>query len=368
MEIAKLGERATAVLHIVDNKRRAYTQPVERLICELVSESTGEKIDCSVKKTEASGQYEISYQATSRGRHQLHIVLEGKHIIGSPFPVLVKIPFPDKALMAITGGQTDSGEWHSLSWPWGVAINSKGNIVVAEYGGERNCVSVINPAEPEKVIKLLYSNRPVGVAVDDEDNILVTDVGNNRIQKFTSDGILATPDNLGLNWPAGIAIHPRSKKLYVADNNNHCIKILNSSDLTFFNSFGSYGSGAGQVNWPFDVAFDSTGYVYVADYGNNRIQVFTAEGTFVTMFGRYGSGYGELNGPIGIYIDSEDVVYVSELGNNRVSLFTREGTFLKSFGSRGSQLGQFNGPRGIALDKEENVYVADLDNNRIQKF
>ena len=109
MEIAKLGERATAVLHVVDNKRRAYTKPVESLICELVSESTGEKIDCSVKKTEASGQYEISYQATSRGRHQLHIVLEGKHIIGSPFHVLVKRLFPDKALKAITGGQTDSG-------------------------------------------------------------------------------------------------------------------------------------------------------------------------------------------------------------------------------------------------------------------
>ena len=83
--------------------------------------------------------------------------------------------------------------------------------------------------------------------MDGEDNILVTDFINDGIQKFTSDGkfMLAAPNNLGLNWPAGIAIHPRSKELYVADNNNHCIKILNSSDLTFFNSFGSYGSGDG---------------------------------------------------------------------------------------------------------------------------
>ena len=102
------------------------------------------KIDCSVKKTEASGQYEISYQATSRGRHQLHIVLEGKHIIGSPFPVFVKQPLPGTALKAITGGYTDSGEWHNLNYPWGVAVN------------RRNYVSVINPAEPEEVIQLLH--------------------------------------------------------------------------------------------------------------------------------------------------------------------------------------------------------------------
>ena len=92
LEVAKLGERATAVLHIVDDGGKPYMKPVvqETLTCELVSESTGEKIDCSMKKTEGSGEYEISYQATSRGRHQLHIKVEGEHIKGSPFSILVK--------------------------------------------------------------------------------------------------------------------------------------------------------------------------------------------------------------------------------------------------------------------------------------
>jgi hypothetical protein len=125
LEVAQLGERATAVLHVVDNERKAYTKPVESLICELVSESTGVKIDCSTKKTEVSGQYEISYQATSRGRHQLNIILEGKHIIGSPFPVLVKTPLDQlgKPMKTITGGYTDSEEWHKLDQPHGVAVN-----------------------------------------------------------------------------------------------------------------------------------------------------------------------------------------------------------------------------------------------------
>ena len=137
LEVAKLGERATAVLHIVNNEHKAYTKPVETLTCELVSESTGEKIDCSVKKTEASGQYEISYQATSQGRHQLHIKVEEKHIIGSSFTVFVKLPLEKlvTATDAITGGRTDSGELHNLSEPWGVVIDSKGNIIVTENEG-----------------------------------------------------------------------------------------------------------------------------------------------------------------------------------------------------------------------------------------
>ena len=119
LEVVKLGERATAVLHVVDSKRRVYTKPVESLICELVSESTGEKIDCSVKKTEASGQYEINYQATSRGWHQLHMIVEGKHIKGSPVLVLVKLPLDQLG----TTKKTITGS--GVEQPRGVAINSK---------------------------------------------------------------------------------------------------------------------------------------------------------------------------------------------------------------------------------------------------
>ena len=79
LEVAKLGERATAVLHVVDDEHKAYTKSVESLVCKLVSESAGEKMDCSVRKIEASSKYEISYQTTrlSRGRHQLHIIFGG---------------------------------------------------------------------------------------------------------------------------------------------------------------------------------------------------------------------------------------------------------------------------------------------------
>jgi tripartite motif-containing protein 2/3/tripartite motif-containing protein 71 len=356
LEVAKLGERLTAVLHIVDDERKAYTKPVKSLICELVSESTGEKIDCSVKKTAASGQYEISYQATSRGRHQLHIKMEGEHIKGSPFPVTVKLPVEKLG----TPIKTISG----VKFPWGVAFCSKGNIIVAEYGG--HCISIFNPKGEE--IKSFGSqgsghgqfNNPEGVAVDDSDNILVADYENNRIQKFTSCGKFITA--VKSKSPVGIAVHPQSQNVYVVSYSDRCIQILNP-DLTFSSSFGSPGSGDGQFSSPYDVAFDSTGNVYVVNFFQDYIQVFTAKGQFLRKFGRPGSP--QLTS---ICIDSEDVVYVAENINHCVSVFNCEGQFLTSFGSQGAGSGHFDRPRGIAVTKNGVVYVADSANNRLQSF
>ena len=75
---------------------------------------------------------------------------------------------------------------------------------------------------------------------------------------------------------------------------------------------GSIYSGDGQFNFPWDVAFDNTGNVYVADTSGHRIQVFTAEGKFLRKFGKKGSGDGELDFPSSVSIDCDDIVYVTE--------------------------------------------------------
>ena len=89
--------------------------------------------------------------------------------------------------------------------------------------------------------------------------------------------------------------------------------------------FGKAGRGKGQFDGVYGVACDSTGKVYVTDFGNHRVQVFTAEGKFLRKFGRRGEGRGELNSPHGITVDTNDLVYVSEYSNHRVSVFTSEG-------------------------------------------
>ena len=367
LEVAEPGERVTTVLHVVDQKGKAYSTPVETLTCELVSESTGEKIDCSVKKTEASGQYEISYQATSGRRHQLHIEVEGEHIKGSPFTVTVKLPVQKLS----TPIKTISG----LKQPWGMAVNQRGELIVAE--GDGHCISIFSPTG-EKLRSFGSQGsgpgqflHPKGITIDDDGNILVADTSNHRIQKFTPDikhitSVGSRGSNcLQFNLPAGVAISPITKKIAISEWNNNRVQILNP-DLTFHSSIGSYGSGNGQFDGPHDVAFDSAGNMYVTNAKNNHIQVFNPEGQFLRQFG--GQGNEELDFPAGISIDSDDTVYVADRNNHRVSIFTLEGKFLTSFGSRGGGPGQFNNPRRITVDRSGIIYVADSHNNRIQIF
>ena len=72
--------------------------------------------------------------------------------------------------------------------------------------------------------------------------------------------------------------------------------------------------------------------------------------------------------PAGIGVDANNVVYVSEWENHRISVFTSEGVFVTSFGSRGQKPGQFQSPRGVCVDNSGVLYVCDRDNNRVQVF
>ena len=360
--VTEPGERSTAVLHIVDDKRKACTTPVETLSCVLVSDNTDDKVNCSVKTMEL-GQYEISYQTTNRGRHQLHIELEGEHIKGSPFPVTMKLPVqklgtPIKIINGVKG-------------PWGVAFNQRGEVVVAESRGY--CISVFTSTGEKLRSFGSRGSGPSGVALDDDGSVLAVDMNNHCIHKFAPDGKLTATvgkkgeNDLEFKYPTGVAIHPFNKNVYIADSLNDRLQILNP-DLTFSSSFGSCGGESGKFIKPWDLAFDSAGNVYVADSACNRIQVFSTESQFLRQFGRQGNYEGALYTPTGISIDSDDLLYVFESNNHRVSVFTCEGKFVKSFGSKGSGPGQFNRPCGVAVDKSGVVYVSDTENDRLQLF
>jgi sugar lactone lactonase YvrE len=146
-----------------------------------------------------------------------------------------------------------------------------------------------------------------------------------------------------------------------------------TSEVTTFykmvDKWGNYGSSNGQFKQAQDVAIDSSGNVYVADYWNHRIQKFTSNGTFITKWGSQGSGNGEFSEPTAIAIDSSDNVYVAEFQNARIQKFTSDGTFITKWGSEGSGDGQFEGgPTDIATDSSGKVYVTNWRADRIQKF
>lgn len=187
--------------------------------------------------------------------------------------------------------------------------------------------------------------RPVGVATDASGHVWVNDRENDRIEKFSPGG-------------------------------------------TWEGSYGSKGSGAGQLEGAWDLAVNqSTDNVYVGDSWNDRIDEFNSAGEFVEAFGwgvsdgkeklevcktgckagLGGSGEGQLNYPLGVAVDSHGDVWVVDLKNNRVEEFSEAGAYVTAFGTKGSGNGQLNEPNGIAIDEGE-VYVTDQGNHRVEEF
>ena len=361
VEVAEVGVKSTAILQAINFGGKPCEESIKSLECELVSEITS----CSVERRGQS-QYEISYQPAIKGRHQLHIKVEGQHIRGSPFSVAVKSPVEKLGTPILTIG--------GVRGPWGVAINQRGEVVVTERS--RHCVSVFSPSGGKLRSFGTHGsgqgqfNEPRGVAVDGEGNILVTDGGNHRIQKFTVEGqflaAVGTKGNgpLQFNEPTGIAFNAVNSKVYVAEWGNYRCHILNS-DLTFSSNFMK---DEGQFYRPAGVACDSTGKVYVTDGGNHRIQIFTAEGKFLMKFGKQYGGRREMYDPRGIAVDTNGMVYVSELGNHCISVFSSKCHYVTSFGREGKGPGQFDQPSDLAVDNNGVVYVCDYLRDSVQVF
>ncbi|MBI4370563.1 MAG: hypothetical protein HY547_10090, partial [Elusimicrobia bacterium] len=219
---------------------------------------------------------------------------------------------------------------------------------------------------------------PTGAAVDANGNVYVSEYSNHRIQKFTSSGTFSlvwgssnpasgSTDGYFSN-PTQMAVDSQGY-VYVADYGNHRIqKFLPNGGFAM--SWGSAGTTAGKFDNPWGVAVDTTsGYVYVADTDNHRIQKFTSSGTFLLTWGSNGSSNGTFSYPFSIAVDGLGLIYVADRNNHRIQKFTEYGVLVSSWGSYGtSGASKFNYPYGIAVDRNLNVYVADRNNHRIQKF
>jgi len=215
-------------------------------------------------------------------------------------------------------------------------------------------------------------NNSWQIAVDNSGNVFVTDMNNDRVQKFTSGGAFLTKwGGYGTGdgqfiYTRGIAVDS-SGNVFVTDLNNARVQKFTSSG-DFLTKWGSTGAGDGQFNLPEGIAADNSGNVFVTDMNNSRIQKFTSGGAFLTKWGSTGVGDGQFKNPWGIAVDSSGNVYVADRSNDRIQKFTSGGSFLAKWGSSGTGDGQLKYPTGIAIDSSGYVYVCDTWSNRIEKF
>jgi len=115
----------------------------------------------------------------------------------------------------------------------------------------------------------------------------------------------------------------------------------------------------------FDIAVDSRGDVYISDFTNDTVYMFSNNGKYIRNIGTSGFDEGQFFGPTALTLDLDDNLYVIDSGNMRIQKFTPDGVFLLAFGKKGSKDGDFGNPSGIAVDYRGRIFVADHEKKTI---
>lgn len=155
--------------------------------------------------------------------------------------------------------------------------------------------------------------------------------------------------------------------IYITDDYHHCVQKFDRNGK-FLLKWGSLGTGFGQFKYPAGIAVDSGGNVYVADTGNNRVQKFDGNGKYLAQWGGSGTGSGKMSSPYGLAIDIYGNVLVADAGNARIQRFSATGVFQASWGTAGTGYGQFQSPSCIAVAPDGRIYVTDSRAMRVQVF
>ncbi len=245
-------------------------------------------------------------------------------------------------------------------------------------------------------------NVPIGIAVDPIGNLYVADSGSGTVRKITPSGAVSTfagtegvtghADGTGaaaqFGYLVGVAIDVNGN-VYVSDAEFNTIRRITPTGVvsTLAGSPGitghADGSGpAAQFNQPNDLGVDASGNIYVADSGNDTIRKVTPAGVVSTLAGTVGvaghaDGTGtaaQFNAPAGLTADSAGNVYVVDQ-NDTLRKITPAGVVSTLAGitgvagsSDGTGIGaQFNNPAGLAVDSAGNLYVTDSANDTIRR-
>jgi sugar lactone lactonase YvrE len=255
--------------------------------------------------------------------------------------------------ITVAGGNGPGFGANQLYNPAGICMDSSGNLYIADFGNDRiqefpagstSLSSGLTVAGGNLQGNLPFQlSDPEDVFVDGSGNIYVADADNDRIQMF----------------PAG------------STSASNGITVAGGRGL---------GAEAYQLSYPDAVFVDVSGNLYVADYLNNRIQKFppgsdsTTNGVTVAGGNGLGSNANQLNSPTGIFVDRNGNLYVADFYNNRVQMFpagsdsATNGITVAGGNGQGDAPEQLSNPTSIYVDTSGSIYIVDQLNNRVQKW
>ena len=307
------------------------------------------------------GTYKIKYFAKETGTCSASVKVNGEHIRGSPFEVQVK---PRQFRPVLSFGE------QILKKPWGVAVNEQNEIAVSDVGNHkihffRGEGTYIKSFGGEGTKPGAF-NRPAGIAFH-VNNIILAEQSNHRVQEVSKQGqYLGHFGEEGsldrqLYGPCGLSIDSDGNIL-VADSLNKSIKIF-SSGGHILSKIGKEGS----FTEPFH-CIQHDNYLIVSDSDDHSVKLFDRKGNFLYKFGKKGNADGEFNIPRCLSMDKAGHLMVCDKGNYRIQVFDLSGKFVTKFGRKGSGMGEFDTPVSATVLSDGKIVVTDFQNHRIQLF
>jgi DNA-binding beta-propeller fold protein YncE len=328
-----------------------------------------------------------------------------------------KIPTPRHALGQVstlagagfTGIENGQAKQAAFSDPFGIAVDSDGNVIIAD-AGECNCIRRITPKGQVEIIAGSEEgfadgkageakfNTPSGIAIDADDNLIIADTTDNRIRKLDEKGSVTTIAGSGavglkdgkaseatFDSPVGVAVD-EDDNIYVADTYNDSIRRIdkdgNVTTIAGTNTPG-YQDGAAQTamfDTPSGIAVDKQGNIFVADTGNNAIRKITKQGEVTTIAGgsqdtgeEVAESQVHYDQPAGLTLTHDGFLFVTD-ANGTISRISPDGDcayysgWSPGFADGKGVEARFNAPAGIAVDDDGNLYVADSQNYLIRKI
>ena len=307
------------------------------------------------------GTHKIKYFAKETGTCSASVKVNGEHIRGSPFEVQVK---PRQFRPVLSFGE------QILKYPWGVAVNEQDEIAVSDTGNHKIHLFKSDGTHIRsfggKGAQQGQLNSPCGT-VYHGDNIIVAEQVNHRVQVLSRQGGYlrhfggeVSLDHQ-LDSPTGLSIDSDCN-IIVPDKLNKLIKIF-STDGQFLNKLGTEGS----FTEPFH-CIQHDNYLIVSDNGDHSVKILDRKGNFLYKFGKQGNADGEYNKPFCLSVDKAGHLLVCDSENHRIQVFDLSGKFVAKFGSKGSGIGKFKAPISAAVLSDGKIVVSDNRNSRIQIF
>jgi RHS repeat-associated protein len=319
-------------------------------------------------------------------------------------------------------GDGSAATFAAVNQPYGVAADSAGNIYIADPSTRS-----IRKVDTNGIITTVAGNgksppdssgdggpavqaslvQPFGVAVDSKGNIYIADGSGSRVRKVDAGGVITTVAGIG-TWgfsgdegpavrakiasPYGVAVD-NSGNMYIADLGNSRIRKVDSSGVITTvagNGQFTYSGDGGpavqaSINQPYAVAVDGAGNVYIADRTNYRIRKVDASGIISTVAGNGSSGFSgdgvlavqaKLSDPRSIAVDSVGNFYIADLSYAKIRKVDTNGIITTvagngQYGFSGDAISATKAslyyPYGVAVDKTGNIYIADTTNRRVRK-